>query len=428
MILTYFTYNFMMLMILSALIVMMWVNRREKIPASKLFVLVIIILIIISIMDAVSLWTQQPETQSTINLSTLLTVRTFVDATSYIVRPVIIMIEVFIIIPGSKYRLLCLLPAVLNGIIFATAYFGSEIAFYIDENNRWHPGPLRRSIFISQFVYLILLLVFSVIYFKRNNLNRSVIVMVIFVQSIVVMGIEITYTVPGSSNPVTALCMLEYYIYLSTIYQHEMKETIARKELEAAKSELMTLRNQIHPHFIYNSLSIIRSLAKRDSEMAVSCIDRFSAYLKSHIGAMQKSDMIPFEEELKCVKVYISLVQVDYTRKVDVKYDLAVTDFYLPPLSLEPIVENAIDHGLGIEGGTVSIQTAERDGNVVISISDNGTASGDKDDCRNIRNGVGLANTRRRLEIQCDGTLDINITDSGTTVEIVIPRNKGGNL
>ena len=121
----------------------------------------------------------------------------------------------------------------------------------------------------------------------------------------------------------------------------------------------------------------------------------------------------------------MSLVQIDYTRKVDVKYDIRITDFYLPPLSLEPLVENAVEHGLSKDGGIVTLHTFEEDNNIVISVSDNGTAVKPIED--NIHTGVGIENTRKRIEMQCGGRLEVNITDAGAVCSIIIPKETEGS-
>ena len=121
----------------------------------------------------------------------------------------------------------------------------------------------------------------------------------------------------------------------------------------------------------------------------------------------------------------MSLVQIDYTRKVDVKYDIHVTDFYLPPLSLEPLVENAVEHGLSKDGGIVTLHTFEENNSIVIGVSDNGTAGKPLEE--DIHTGVGIENTRKRIEMQCGGRLEVNITDDGAVCSIIIPKETEGS-
>lgn len=167
-----------------------------------------------------------------------MTIRTTMAAIGYILRLVIIMIQVFITAPKmGKSKPLLALPAIINGII----------------------------------------------YFRTENIKRSAIVFLIVIQAVIVAILEGTNILPGYTSPIMALGMLEYYFYLSIIYQNEIRETLAEHQLRLTRQRMTLLRNQIQPHFIFNSLSVIRSLAKRDSQKAVSSIDSFSDYLKAHI-------------------------------------------------------------------------------------------------------------------------------------------------
>ena len=93
----------------------------------------------------------------------------------------------------------------------------------------------------------------------------------------------------------------------------------------------------------------------------------------------------------------------------------------LPPLSLEPIIENAVKYGTGKDNGVITISTQEAEGAVRIRVSDNGT--GNPEQSKTIKStGIGLSNTRQRLSLQCGGTLDTEQTDGGMFVTITIPR------
>jgi len=267
------------------------------------------------------------------------------------------------------------------------------------------------------------LTVISVKYFNESSTEKNAIVILIILQSILTSLLEYEGTVVEAANAVTALAVLEYYIYLSYIYQQKMREAIAVKDLAIEKDRLLIFRNQIQPHFIYNSLSIIRSLAKRDSGRAVSCIDSFSDYLKAHIGALDTEDLIPLEKELENVRVYLDLVRADKTRKLDVVYDIKSADFMLPSLSLEPVVENAVNHGISREGGVITVSSLETEDAYLITVTDNGTARNSPSDDMPYHMGVGIENTRKRLMMQCRGTLEMDMRESGTTVTVTIPKN-----
>lgn len=420
MVIEYFTSNFMTLTILLAIVVLMIANGQDKIPMSNYFTWGIVLLVLLTVTNYADEMAAAEQAGSP-GIESVVKLRTVASALGYMLRPVVILIEVLVVVPGKKYRPLFILPAVINAAVYATAFFGSKIAFWIDSNNKFGRGPLGFSVFIAQLVYVFFLFFFSAVHFKRDSYKLCMIVFLIFLQAITVAMLEITI-LPGYANQITALGMLEYYFYLSVVYQHEMRETIMQKEIDISKANLLVLRNQIHPHFIYNSLSIIRSLVKHDSKQAVSCIDEFAKYLKSHISAIQSEELIPFEKELENMKIYLSLAQVDYKDKIEVIYDMDITDFLVPPLSLEPVIENAVEHGAGTEGGKIAVCTCRSDNNIIISISNN--ISEKPDEYKLVHNGIGLDNTRRRIELQCRGSLELEISDDMATVTVTLPTEE----
>ena len=420
----YLTSNYITLMIISLLVVIVMINRKNSIPATELFYVMIALLTAITLLDTVGGFCENGEYLTGMGLEWRIRLRTIVNTLSYILRPFVIMTEVMVIIPKEvKLKPLTAIPALMNMIIYSTAFSGSGIAFIITDDNHFSRGPLGSFVFIAQLFYVIVLTVISVKYFNESSTEKNAIVILIILQSILTSLLEYEGTVVEAANAVTALAVLEYYIYLSYIYQQKMREAIAVKDLAIEKDRLIIFRNQIQPHFIYNSLSIIRSLAKRDSGRAVSCIDSFSDYLKAHIGALDTEDLIPLEKELENVRVYLDLVRADKTRKLDVVYDIKSADFMLPSLSLEPVVENAVNHGISREGGVITVSSLETEDAYLITVTDNGTARNSPSDDMPYHMGVGIENTRKRLMMQCRGTLEMDMRESGTTVTVTIPKN-----
>ncbi|GEM_PF-627426 len=424
MLFTYLISNYMTLLIISAVVVLIFVNKDYDIPASQMFLLSVGLLLVITVFDTVEELCLTENDILVLTLAERVKLRTIAAAIKYILRPFVIMIEVFIIIPPkNKWKPLAAIPAAANLIVYSTMFMESGIAVSISPNNTFVPGPLRMTVYYTQIFYILLLVWISAKYFKDMSRGKNVIVILVTVQTIMTSLLEYGNRAPGFVNPVTALAMLEYYIYLSVVYQQEMRNTISQKDLDLEKERMLILRNQIQPHFIYNSLSIIRSLAKRDSERAVSCIDTFSDYLKAHIGAIENDELVDFEKELGNVRVYLDLVRADKSRKLEVIYELGTVDFRIPPLSLEPIVENAVNHGIGREGGTITIHTEEAAESFVITISDNGTAKNSPTDDVPFHMGVGIENTRKRLSLLCGGTLEMDMQPCGTTVTLNIPKD-----
>ena len=422
MLLNFFLYNFLPLMLLLSLTVMLIINKKLAVPATGYFYAGILLQLILTVSNTANSWAENqllfPEQQDQQYRVLVIT-----SVLSYVLRPVIIMIIAFIVIPERKYRLPCSIPALLNAFVYS--YMGSEshADILMDKQHPWHKSIIGFTIYYTEIFYLFLLMFFTIVYFKWDQLKRSAIVLLICIQSVLVAVLEETGLVTGYADAISAACMLEYYFYLSLIYQSEMQNMISQKELMLAQQKTSLLRTQIHPHFILNSLSIIRSLVKRDPQKAVACIDAFADYLNVHIRAINFDDIIDFEEELRHVKAYLSLVLADTARQIDIRYDLKTTDFKLPPLTLEPLIENAVKYGTGKENGYICISTLEtEEGVILISVEDSGSDIPPTEKSKE-STGVGINNTRLRLALQCGGSLTTEQKpDGGMTATIQIPK------
>ena len=417
--LDFLTHNYIALMILLSLSVTIIVNKKTAVSSKGYFAAGILVLFFIMVADTLcfqikqgTLFANNPDLQYRMHIA--------MTALGFILRPPVIMILSFIVIPDNKFRLPFAAPALVNAIVYILSCFGSTAAELIDEGSHWHRSLAGMTVYYAEIFYLFLLMLFSIIYFKWDEFKRSIMVLLIVLQFILVTVLEGFGILHGFTNAIMAMGILEYYFYLSVIYQHEISESISNKELKITQNRISLLRTQMHPHFIINALSIIRSLVKRDTDRAVQSIDNFADYLRVHIRAIQTDGLIDFEQELRHVNAYLSLVQADRSRTIDVRYDLKTTDFCLPPLSLEPIVENAVKYGTGKDNGIISISTNKTPSAVLIRVADNGT--GDPAQMQKPKStGIGISNTRQRLAMQCGGTLSTEQTEQGMLVTITIP-------
>ena len=180
----------------------------------------------------------------------------------------------------------------------------------------------------------------------------------------------------------------------------------------------------MQPHFIFNSLATIQSLCYTDGEAAADCIDVFGDYLRANIESLSSDKPIPFDDELKHIQKYIELERAAIDFGFDVTFELGVTGFMIPPLTVQPIAENAIKHGaLTRRDGTgkVTIKTEDKGESIVITISDNGTGANLTDKQKEHRS-VGIENAKKRLAVQCGGTLGVSIGENGCTAVITLPK------
>lgn len=210
------------------------------------------------------------------------------------------------------------------------------------------------------------------------------------------------------------------------------KDSEKAKELakELKNSRIVLAMSQIRTHFVFNVLTAISGLCGCDPEKADHALITFSRYLRSNIDIMQEDEPELFSRSLEQLEDYIALEKLRFGDRIQFVTDLEVTGFKLPPLILQPIVENAIKHGLfpKTEGGTILLCTRMEGDKIIITVKDDGV--GFDSEAPHKEGSVGLDNIRFRLEHMVNGTMNIESSPgNGTTVTVVIPcrQNKGSS-
>lgn len=202
---------------------------------------------------------------------------------------------------------------------------------------------------------------------------------------------------------------------------------LLKKEIELIESKNAIFLSQIQPHFLYNSLTSIYSLCESDPEKAKLAIVDFSKYLRANLDSLKQKDLISFDEELNHIKAYLRLEKLRYDDDLNIVYDIKVNDFLLPVLTVQPLVENAINHGIcnTKQGGIIQIKTSETEDYYEIKVIDNGAGFNENELYDPNRSHTGIDNVRSRLKNMCNGTLEIaSIMGVGTTAIIKIPKGE----
>ena len=197
-------------------------------------------------------------------------------------------------------------------------------------------------------------------------------------------------------------------------------------KFQLTENRMSAMLGQIRPHFIFNSLASIKNMIEGNPG-AEKAIVAFSKYLRVNIDAFSRNKPIPFAEELKHVEQYLWLEKLRFEEDLEVVYDIRESDFTLPVLTLQPIVENAVLHGVARKQGkgTVAIRTERTEKNIRIIVSDNGVGFDPAAPPEDGRKRTGIDNVRERLEALCDGSLTVNGTPGqGTEALIEIPIAK----
>ena len=208
---------------------------------------------------------------------------------------------------------------------------------------------------------------------------------------------------------------------------HYYKESMrAQKELYDAQVQIMV--SQIQPHFMYNALSSIAILCKIKPDTAYEATINFSRYLRGNMDSLKQTEPVAFEVELDHLKKYLYIEKLRFADKLNIEYDIQTTDFVLPMLSIQPIVENAVKHGVGMkdDGGTVTIATRETDDSYEVIVTDDGIGFDMNAPKKNDgRSHVGMENTKKRLKDMCSAEIIITSEiGKGTTARVIIPKDK----
>lgn len=202
----------------------------------------------------------------------------------------------------------------------------------------------------------------------------------------------------------------------------EQIEEYLRQQQEIAQQKASINVLQMRPHFIYNTMMSIYYLIAQDTEKAQKITLDFSTYLRKNFTALAKDETVPFTEELEHTRAYLAVEQTRFEDNLFVEFDTPHTRFRIPPLTLQPTVENAIKHGLDPELSPlhIKVKTSLKENGSEITVEDTGPGFGAND---NDEPHVALANIKERLETMCGGTMKIESSEGkGTTVTIFVPH------
>jgi len=311
----------------------------------------------------------------------------------------------------------------VNIIMLVVSQFFNNLYYFIDENNTYHRAE---SFWIFQF----LLMGFTVFNFILLIVNRKVLsrkqiasflcyIILPTMAMIAQMFIYDIYLILISTTVATIIMML----FMLSIYVEQYQE----KDSALADLQIAIMMSQIKPHFLYNSLTAIAQLCEQNPKEAKQATIAFSDYLRNNMHSIERNELVPIQEELKHIKTYLFLEKMRFDDYLEIEYDLKATDFYVPSLSVQPIVENAVKWGIGEKEtcGVIKISTSSNDENFEITVSDNGNGFDTNKRKTDDRSHIGIENVRKRLKAMCSGRLIIDsIIGKGTTVKIIIPREE----
>ena len=399
--------------LLFALLLVVWLDAylsRERRRAMVMIIMLVFILLLQNYWDN-RLSLKQAYNALRIPLSVL----------GYVLRPVILVIFLYIVKPGGRYRIAWALIGV-NAAVYMTAFF-SDIAFHFTANGNFKSGPLRDTCTLISAVLYTWLFFLTMRQFRPRVRKESWIP--ILVTALIGGAVALDYFDIFSDQPVSfvtiaiAVSDVFYYIWLHLQFVREHEDAMQ------AEQRIQIMMTQIKPHFLYNALGAIEDLCSSDPKKAKETTAKFSQYLRGNMDSISQATPIPFEKELAHTKLYLDMEQIRFGDDLQVRFGIDCTAFFIPALTLEPIVENAVRHGVreNPDGkGTVTILSQDAGDHYAVTVMDDGPGF-DPDKPQDGKTHIGISNVRDRLERMCAGKIHIQSEPGrGTTVKILIPK------
>lgn len=305
-------------------------------------------------------------------------------------------------------------------IFFAVLSPFTGSIFYVTGEG-YQRGPL---FMISQFVPLFCYISFMILVLaNRKKLTRREVIFFLLYVFVPLGGGAAQMLFRGIAVVNIGVALALLFILVNIQFEHEL--ALKRQENELSDMRIDIMLSQIQPHFMFNVLTGIRKLCETQPSRAAESIGTFSKFLRTNMETLTDKHPIPFEKELAHTKAYLQLEQMRFGEKLQIVYDIEATYFAIPPLTLQPIAENAVRHGLMKKenGGTLTIRSHENETAYVITVTDDGVGFWEGPGKTEKNAHIGLANVKSRLQTLCGGSVQIQSEiDKGTTVTILIPK------
>lgn len=323
---------------------------------------------------------------------------------------------------GENYRKSVLLLATvalwaIYFVMLGIAQF-TTVFYYYTPDGRFNLGPWY-PLSIAPVLAMLVINIVGVVR-RRDKLSRRfyytfLLFLVPMTIAIIVHLFVSAFLLINAGVVIAALAMF-------VVVVSEQIEQYMQLQRETARQRASIAVLQMRPHFIHNTMTSIYYLCDQDPKAAQQVTMDFNTYLRKNFTAIAKDEIIPFSEELEHTRAYLAVEQAQFANKLVVEYDTPHTQFHVPPLTLQPLAENAVKHGMNPKTIPlrVLIRTRKTDAGSQIIVEDNGPGFDHAvvDDPHTTLN-----NIRQRLELMCDGMLDFASREGGgTVVKVTIPR------
>ena len=304
-------------------------------------------------------------------------------------------------------------------ILFTLGTFIGKYYFYVSEETGFY---VRGSLYPVPYVMMTAILMICFLRILMSHLG--------FFEKLILASYALVpyfdtlarYHKPGPSFLSIATFISVFFLYTNIFVRRERE--MADRDLALAVNQLQILQMQINPHFFFNTLTSVAFLCDTEPQKAQEMVYRLSEYLQDNFTTINKPSLIPFSEELTHLRHYMSIESMRFPDIV-VHYEIATDRFRIPNQTLQPLVENAIRHGIRkrMESkGNIRISSEETEDAFVVRVEDDGVGFSPGEEMKEGKH-IGIANVRSRLSLLCRGTLSLSSVPGEKTVcEILLPK------
>ena len=286
---------------------------------------------------------------------------------------------------------------------------------------------------VTQYVISIGLIVLCVLELRREQVLKNEFILYISVNIAILIDMtDVFYNsyYSGICFKIAYVIMLIFYLFYGikqVLQDHQASIKNEKLKAELEQSRISVMLSQIQPHFLYNSLTSVMDLCDKNPKQAKAAIADFADYLRGNLSALKTENLISFRTELEHIQKYLRLEKLRFQDELEILYDIHVQDFMLPALSVQPLIENAVKHGVGqkVGGGIVSVHSYETDEYYVVRIEDDGVGFEEGEYTEDGGTHVGIENTKKRLDMMVNAKLEIKSKKGeGTKATILIPKRR----
>ncbi len=311
---------------------------------------------------------------------------------------------------------------IINLLVIAVAISGKALLY--DTRIVWE---------CSQCVVSLILIILCLLELKKEKKKGTELITYILIHTAILLdfiGVGYHMYYSGICFKVSFMVILLVFLLQGVkqvVMDHQASIKNKKMKAELENSRITVMLSQIQPHFLYNSLTSVMDLCDSNPKQAKAAIADFADYLRGNLSSLKTENLISFGTELEHIEKYLRLEKLRFQDELEVVYDIQARDFMLPALSVQPLVENAVKHGVGqkIGGGTVTIHTTETETEYIIRVIDDGVGFTEGEYADDGGTHVGIENIKKRLDMMMNAGLEIESKiGEGTKACIFIPKRR----